>query len=105
MGSDEYEAGWRAGHGEAKQWVLILDRYERDNLLFLINMLGFPTEPGLEPFHLLNSGGWTASIGEQLAMPGTEAAFQMTAEKTGCPALTTGELLVRLGEWFAERAA
>lgn len=100
MAHEDYEKGWRAGHTEAQTWVLVLDRYQRDNLLSLINTLGFPYSNPIEPFNILNSGDWVGELAIMLAAPGTEAAFQMNAEKTGDPILTRDEVFRRLHEWL-----
>lgn len=85
--SPEYERGWHDSQRENQRWVLVLDRHQRDNLLSLINIVGFP-HSGLPPFDVLNSGDWLAEIAHMLADVGTPAAFQMLAEATGDPLLT-----------------
>lgn len=99
MASRDYEDGWRAGFHDSQKWVLVLDRYQRDNLLSVLNLIGFPLV-GVPPFTLLNSGDWLIEVVMQLAAPGTEAAFQMLAETTGEPILTRDEVLRRLVPWL-----
>lgn len=59
--------------GDTK-WIIELDRYERDNLLSLINAIGWPPpynefsrvvmpDPALAPY---NSGDWVGQIGWKL---------------------------------------
>lgn len=101
--SDEYERGWRAGYKDGQRWVLVLDGYQRDNLLMVLNLMGEPNEAAaVEPFTLVNTGDWVTEIAAMLAAHGTEAAFQMIAEKTGEPELTRDEVLVAVHEWIAE---
>lgn len=47
-------------------WVLILNRYQRDNLLLLFNALGYGAK-GVEPFTLMNNGDWAGEILQMLA--------------------------------------
>ena len=58
-----------------EQWLIKLNRYERDNLLALINAIGWPApwrlekerrvrpDPNLGPWH---SGDWMGQIGNKL---------------------------------------
>lgn len=98
----EYERVWRDGFSQGHRWVLVLDSEQRDNLLQLLNVVGFPTD-GIAPFTIMNSGDWVGEIALMLASPGTEAAFQMLAEKTGEPLLTREEVLRRLSSWSSAR--
>lgn len=100
--SEEYERGWRAGYRDGQRWVLVLDDYQRDNLLLVLNLLGEPNAAAaVEPFDMLNTGEWVSEIAAMLAAHGTEAAFQMIAEKTGDPDLTRDDVLVAVNEWVA----
>lgn len=99
----EYERVWRDGFNHGHRWVLVLDSYQRDNLLQLLNVIGFPSGDGIAPFNIMNSGDWLGEVALMLASPGTEAAFQMLAEKTGEPLLTREEVLRRLSSWSGTR--
>ena len=55
-------------------WVLVLNKYQRDNLLNLINVAGYPyhvdgqkSEKIVEPFNEIHNGDWLGEIGMQLA--------------------------------------
>jgi len=58
-------------------WVLVLNTYQRDNLLWLLNMIGYgkpenllidPIAPDwtITPFHLLNTGDWVGEVAQKL---------------------------------------
>jgi len=49
-----------------KRWSLDLTKYERDNLLQLLNLIGFPITTQVKPFEILNTGDWVGSIGSKL---------------------------------------
>jgi hypothetical protein len=39
-------------------WVIELNKYHRDNLLWLFNVIGYPSGNGIEPFTFANTGDW-----------------------------------------------
>lgn len=47
-------------------WTVQLNKYQRDNLLWLLNCCGF-CSPALEPLNFCNSGDWLGEIGYMLA--------------------------------------
>lgn len=47
-------------------WTLTLDRYQRDNLLWLLNAVGYGAAP-VAPFQLAHTGDWCGEIANQLA--------------------------------------
>lgn len=52
----------------AETWTITINRYQRDNLLWLLQACGYGAS-AIEPFHLANTGDW---IGEIHNMLGTE---------------------------------
>jgi hypothetical protein len=44
-----------------KHWVLVLNKYQRDNLLFLLELVNSVGEK-VEPFHVMNTGDWNGEI-------------------------------------------
>jgi len=58
-----------APFGEPKTWTLVLDEYQRNNLLWLLNLVGYPygNVHATEPFHLANTGDWVGEIVLKLA--------------------------------------
>lgn len=101
--SEQYERGWRAGYKDGQRWFLVLDAYQRDNLLLVLNMMGEPSDAyAVEPFTLLNTGDWVSEVTSMLAAKGTEAAFQMYAEKTGEPELSRDDVLTAVHDWLSE---
>lgn len=55
-------------NGDVFVWGLVLNKYQRDNLLFLLNIIGYGAEP-IEPFNLLNTGDWVGEIALALSKP------------------------------------
>lgn len=54
-----------------EEWTLTLNRYQRDNLLWLLNCIGYPS--GLNtvlPMHLANTGDWVGELAWKLAPQG-----------------------------------
>lgn len=45
-------------------WVVTLNKYQRDNLLFLLNLCGYPpgNEYAVEPFTIMVNGDWIGEI-------------------------------------------
>lgn len=77
--TDEHKSHCQAPHidcdekGEPKYWTIRLNKYQRDNLVWLFNAIGYPnsaSEPGVEPFTLANTGDWVGEIPNMLAKPG-----------------------------------
>lgn len=52
------------------EWILILNKYQRDNLLWLLNACGYPYGSGnsttknqtVEPFNTANTGDWLGEL-------------------------------------------
>ena len=56
-----------------QEWDVKLDKYQRDNLLWLLNICGYPgnkDDKGIEPFTLANNGDWLGEIANQLVEDG-----------------------------------
>jgi len=59
--------------GEPHYWVLRLNKYQRDNLLWLFNAIGYPcgvagSENGpVEPFQFANTGDWVGEVSNMLS--------------------------------------
>jgi hypothetical protein len=108
--SDTFEDGYKAGYREAEKWSLTLNRYQRDNLLQALNLIGYPCDGegksrSVEPFNILNSGDWVGEIAWMLAATGTPAQFQITAEYTGTPNQSRKEAAKRVRQWFNAQVA
>ena len=45
-------------------WKLELNEYQRNNLLWLLNLLGtpYPHADSVQPFHLANTGDWVTEL-------------------------------------------
>lgn len=69
---DEYQDGRH--YRQPETWTLTLNRYQRDNLLWLLQLVGgWPAgeagDSAVEPFTFANSGDW---LGEIAGMLGTQ---------------------------------
>ena len=53
--------------GGPTEWTITLDRYQRNNLLLLLNVCGYPNGCGVEPFTLANTGDWLGEIALMLS--------------------------------------
>lgn len=96
------EAGYGSPGDESKRrWVLVLNHYQRDNLLWLLNLVGYgavsddPADDGVQeknyghagpvkPFDVANNGDWLGEISIMLGQPGFGRGT-LDAEKTGKP--------------------
>src|SRR5271165_5294895 len=81
-----------------KEITITLTKYERDNLLFLLNICGYPFSEGIAPFQLMNTGDWIGQIAQKLM---GEPGLPIINLETDSPNLTREELLKRL-EWYQE---
>ncbi len=53
--------------GDPQYWTIRLNRYQRDNLVWLFGAIGYPnlgaqSEGPVEPFHMANTGDWVGEI-------------------------------------------
>jgi len=103
--------------GQQLHWVLVLDKYERDNLLWLFNVIGYPgIEPGeegkpnpkkatVEPFHNLNNGDWVGQIASKLCyltgVYNESAYFDAKFSPNG--GYSSDELRSRIDNWFQSK--
>ena len=53
-----------------EEWVLFLSKYHRNNLLFLLNLIGYPDDLGIAPFTFMNNGDWVGEIAMCLSYTG-----------------------------------
>src|SRR5579884_2173715 len=49
-------------HGKPAYWDIRLNKYQRDNLISLIRIIGYPFGNGVEPFTYVNSGDWVGEL-------------------------------------------
>lgn len=49
-----------------QEWILVLNKYQRDNLLWLLNACGYPgdntTAHTIKPFDCANTGDWVGML-------------------------------------------
>lgn len=106
---DPYVPGDERG---SLRWVLVLNPYQRDNLLWLLNLVGYGGKvddaeadktmarnygnlPGVGPFQLANTGDWVGEVAIKLKEPDVFIAGKpgarvtprgsLDAEKSGRP--------------------
>ena len=78
-----------------KVWVLTLNRYQRNNLLQLINFCGYPAGEGIHPFTFMNNGDWLGEIGLMLSNDLEHPDAKLSSEDT--PNMPKKTLLRLLG--------
>lgn len=95
----------------ANLWILVLSRYQRDNLLWLLHACGFPST-AIEPFHLANTGDWLGEIAWMLAKDSSQIVYPEGAEivygrvridDDDAPNLTFDQLREGVERWLAGR--
>ena len=67
---------------ERKEWVLTLNEYQRNNLLWLINACGYPyadrrgvRQGAIDPFTFANTGDWIGEVAIMLCRPGEDCTL------------------------------
>lgn len=80
-------------------WVLCLNRYERDNLLWLLNAIGYPYgKTAIEPFTLANTGDWVGEITQMLMkMEGDKKT--LTIDSNDRPNMSLDDLQTWVNRW------
>jgi hypothetical protein len=90
-----------------KQWTLTLNKYQRDNLLWLINACGWPyfytKDNAVEPFTLANTGDWIGEIGWMLADPDMTPKVEPFIREGDRPNVSFDELRQRVAAWRVRR--
>ena len=56
----------------SQSWVIELNSYHRNNLVWLLNAIGYPYGKAIEPFNFANTGDWVGEIHNMLAKPDGE---------------------------------
>lgn len=84
---------WEKG-GEELVWAIELTKYHRDNLLWLMNVIGYPRqEERVDPFNLANTGDWNGEIPIWLGY---------VLDPADHPNITIEELRRRVTQWLAD---
>lgn len=85
-----------------KEWTLVLDQYQRDNLLWLINAIGFPGSDrhgnivkSVEPLGFCNTDDWLGEVGNALAYPGEDPVLGQNDH----PNVSIDQLRKYMNEW------
>ena len=97
-------------------WVLVLNAYQRDNLLWLLNVIGYPVgesdewvskhgihnDKEVKPFHLANTGDWVGEIAIALGAfePEPFEATDMSTRRTRKPNMTAHSLEQDVKHWL-----
>jgi hypothetical protein len=78
------------------EWVLRLNKYQRDNLLWLLNACGYGNHSlVVQPFTCANSGDWLGEIASMLAKPGKKCEIDADDQ----PNMTIEQLRVAVESW------
>jgi hypothetical protein len=81
---------------------MTLNRYQRDNLLWYLNLIGYG-DPAVEPFNLANTGDW---VGEVIRMLEKEAHTDEGVKKTisiddgDHPNMSREQMIVAIERWI-----
>lgn len=110
--------GWRevpVPDEPPRTWELTLTQYQRDNLLQLINVCGWPStfqqadyevdSLAVAPFNVMNTGDWLGEIGHMLAADNAPGRASFDAERTGDPLQSRAKTAERVHAWFLEQEA
>jgi len=72
------------GDGADRKWILVLNNYQRDNLLWLFAAIGYASDAkgksGVEPFTLAMNGDWAGEIPQMLQKPDAKHFCQLDPE-------------------------
>lgn len=87
-----------------ERWTVTLDRYERNNLMLLLEVCGYyhynrkrEENPSVEPFTLMNTGDWLGQVFWKLQRPeGVEGDDQAN--------VTADEVRQRVGDWLNDNS-
>lgn len=93
-----------------EEWIVRLNRYQRDNLLWLFTIMGWPfVEEGthkqvfVEPFHLAHNGDWVGEIPQRLALPDKSYPDNCRLSEGDSPNETVRAISDAIEDWFAAR--
>lgn len=91
----------------SNQYIIKLNKYQRDNLLMLLHAMGWHIQhrkaDPIEPFTLANTGDWVAEIGWMLSNTDNSGAYDDSALQM--PNLELGELRKKVNEWSLHLAS
>ena len=84
-------------NGEPQYWTIRLNKYQRDNLVWLFNAIGYPgsADGGVAPFTLANTGDWVGEVPNMLAKPGKSAVL----DENDRPNKTMDDLRADIERW------
>lgn len=83
-------------------WVLALNRYQRDNLLWLLNAVGYPVGgQAVEPFTLANTGDWVGEVAQMLTKVEDGERASMVIDAHDRPNASAAELRAMVARWQA----
>lgn len=66
-----YAQGYHEALIRERTWTIVLSRYQHDNLLWLLNVIGADPESRTPPFDMLATGDWVWEIAQKLNGDGT----------------------------------
>jgi len=80
----------------SQTWVIELNKYHRDNLLWLFNVCGYPWGHGVDPFTFANTGDWAGEIPNMLSKPGQNCLL----DQEDYPNKSIQELRNQINNWL-----
>lgn len=84
-------------------WTLTLNRYQRDNLLMLLQVCGYGnSDSQVAPFHLMNTGDWIGEIHNMLGARNHSGFPATTDYKPRRPNVSVEHLREAVKRWLAE---
>lgn len=82
----------------SKTFIIRLNRYQRDNLLWLLSAIGYAGSVPIEPFHLANTGDWLGELCNMLSQDG-----RFHPEKTDVSNISHALLRERIEKWLNKK--
>lgn len=83
------------------RWVIELNEYHRNNLLWLLNAIGYPNHLKVEPFDCANTGDWVGEIACMLSKPNQEPVLDML----DYPNISLEDLKRKIELWLKNNSA
>ena len=100
--------GEKLAHADCREWVIVLNKYQRDNLLWLFAAIGYATDAngksGVEPFTYANNGDWVGEIPQMLTKP-EQPQWTTKLEPDDLPNGTLEDLEKRINDRFVSPIA
>jgi hypothetical protein len=87
----------------SETWVIELNRYHRDNLIWLFNAIGYPSGNGIPPFNFANTGDWVGEIHNMLDAPEGTPFYGNDFNKDNRPNNSLSQLKDHIESWLKNK--